>query len=234
MVSCTLHFANLFPSSKSFVLGVIPTALLISGFLLTIFQYLVKAGIPLYALFIAYSCVQLFFLTFVSIWQPMQNFSVKDLPDRRNKKEKTEEEIKEKLEEKSKQSIELNEIKQEEEETINEPISTEESTDEPKIDESVLDEEILVEEEINEELEEKATEEQKTDVLDEGIPKKEKKKRCVRLVSVLKQAFTADYFLGGFFLCIQSLIYTWYTGTLYDQFFLKGDFDHCNIQKFII
>eukprot|EP01080_Neovahlkampfia_damariscottae_P009749 gene9749-2076_t len=220
MVSSSLHYANLFPSTKSFVLGVIPSALLISGFLLTIFQYLVKAGIPLYVLFICYSTVQFLFMIFDIIWQPMKNFEVTDLPNRKKeKKEPTSVELedfkKESIEEMQKisdtmENPVIEEILEQKKE-LKETPEQEEELKEESMKVSSMDEEIPVEES-------KASVEEKT--------KKTQKFKCGKLKSVLKQFFTIDYFMGGFFLCIQSIIYTWYTGTLFDQFALMGDSDH--------
>eukprot|EP01080_Neovahlkampfia_damariscottae_P009748 gene9748-2075_t len=250
MISCALHFANLFPSTKSFVLGVIPTALLISGFLLTIFQYLVKAGIPLgflltifqylvkagiplYVLFICYSTVQFLFMIFDIIWQPMKNFEVTDLPNRRKtkviesvelevvKSEKFEEipqsepEIDSKLQQLFDAQIEKTQQLEKDEKVATELKYEQHSEDSKEKDpKESLDKNL---DEISEEMQKKDTTE-----------KKEKKKSQIlkKFIEVIKQTMTLDYFLGCYYLLTQSIMYSWYTGTLFEQFSLMGDLDH--------
>jgi hypothetical protein len=215
LTGCTLHFANLFPSTKSFVLGIIPTALLVSGFTLTIFQLIVRAGVPLYALFIVYSCFQLFFIVVAFVFQPLKGYKVTDLPNRRKKKNIEQEnqmngpiELEEtKANEKVQETFQAKELKMEllEGEEIKETIL---EVEEPVADNSTVENSNVVEEKSS------------TTV----VPKKKFKISCN--LTVVKQMLTLDYLITGLFLCIHSIIYTWYTGTLFDQFASMGDTDH--------
>eukprot|EP01080_Neovahlkampfia_damariscottae_P000612 gene612-8116_t len=229
LTNSSLHIANLFTTTKSFVLGIIPTALLVSGFILTIFQFLVRAGVPLYVLFILYSTLQLSYFVFVCLFQPFSAFKLSDVkPNWREKftKKNNETELEGIEIEQKKQIQEKFQSKNVEEES---PKQIENEHEENKSETKNIDNENNIEQ--NElEVEENENEEKPLETVEEILGKMEeelpKKKIFTCKFTIFKQIFTIDYFLAAYFLCVHSIIYTWYTGTLFDQFLLMGDVYH--------
>jgi hypothetical protein len=183
----------------------------------------------------------------------MKGFKVTDLPNRRKKKIiEQENQISapielEEYKEKPGTMEKLQETVQIEESKVDLPIMNDDSkesvlkveipaattddsnfNEEPKVeDHSIMNEEIK---ETVLEVEEPTKLEDDTNTINKNPLKKEiplKKKFSLKCdLTVVKQMLTLDYLMTGFFLCIHSIIYTWYTGTLFDQFNSMGDTDH--------
>lgn len=268
LISCVLHLAFLFTTMKSFVTSLIPTSLLVSGFILTLFQLLTSAGAPLYALFIIYSCFQIFFIIFAAIYQPWKVFLQTDIPKRGNKVETHTtietplEEVKkeEKLPEQPTQPTELNQTTQPPETTQptkpTEPVQEEKDPEElreeqrlyfvneasylePQVDEepsteNQVEEVPVVPQTPSEHSDAPATDTEKSKKTEfqeqDKAPEQETPKQAPKNTksghekpNVWKQFFSVEYICSLFYMIINSLVFTWYTGTLFNQFALMGD-----------
>lgn len=251
-MSSTLHVTLLFPSMRPLVLGLIPCGNLVSGFVLTIFQLLVSnTGVPLFSLFIVYSCIQLFFITFNLSFQPFRPFTIADVPkrDENGYLIKNDEKI-------------IVELPMEEKEIIKVQIEEEKKKDEPnpqviqgnteksisgelnpedlemKEEEKTKKEERRLEktpinqtlEDSNQQLEENNPPLENVNLQDSNVESKEikpeEKKEEPKKPSVYQNFLTIEFWLITYFLCINSMIIAWYNGTLFTQFTLMGDTDH--------
>lgn len=226
---------------KSFVTSMFPTGLLVSGFVLTIFQLLTTAGAPLYVLFIIYSCFQAFFIIFAAIFQPWKVFTINDIKKRKEK----EAPVEIAMDEVPKVPIDPptppspSEIVQKDPEEIREeerpyfinevthldfdhsiediPPTPRDTPEEPLKDVAEIapnnpsPDSTPTPSKSEEKLEEK------TDKAPKDTPKPFPK------VHICRQFFSIEYFFVCIFLSINSLIFTWYTGTLFNQFALMGD-----------